>query len=629
MQVFRDAGKSIFIKVFLVLLALSFVSWGIGDYIGGSSDSAAITTEAGEISAQKVNTTYNNQKRTLEQRFNSKIDQKTAFQIGLPADTVSILIRKQLLLNEADKLGIVASPQKLKTTIENNPSFSGDNGFDFKIYRRLLQTAGQTSNTYEKELADDIRLSELPNFFKTHLEDTSTLQRYAIEAGTTLKLATVTLTQKDLATLPTPTTKDIEEFYNSQKHKYITEETRSFEALVLSLETLTQMVEISDKAIKDVYENDKKHFKTPDIYNLKQIVAFDENSINAIYKKLQAGTPFKELYAAHNGISLKNVTTEDVLPAFIKNVFTLSTGKISQPFQSELGYHIVKVETIIPGKQQSFADVRTEIKKELQEAKAEDVYYELEETLTDRMAAGEPLKAVANTLGINVQTYNDVTRSWVPENASLAPNPLLMEEAFITPEGETSNPVDLNETAIGYVQITAITPARQLSFNEAIESIKQDYAIKQRRIFLNKKAANLLAAAQKERSLINAAKRIGLKTQTVVIGRNLAQPQAWLANMKNILFSLKEQDFLPTVLPQGDALTIVQLIKRQKPSVNQLDMAQIKNNYNALLSQELEQQFMNELVLKANIKYHMNILRAIFGENLTAAHLPTVTRNDS
>ena len=66
--------KSLTIKLFLGLIALSFAVWGVGDIFQGGSDPIIATIGKTEITASQVAQTYNRELEQLRRLTNGQID---------------------------------------------------------------------------------------------------------------------------------------------------------------------------------------------------------------------------------------------------------------------------------------------------------------------------------------------------------------------------------------------------------------------------------------------------------------------------------------------------------------------------------------------------------------------------
>jgi peptidyl-prolyl cis-trans isomerase C len=163
-------------------------------------------------------------------------------------------------------------------------------------------------------------------------------------------------------------------------------------------------VEVSEEEIKQYYETHKGEFKQPEGIKLKHILIYvpqnadnktKERALNRakqIRSQLVKGAKFEELAKIYSddtasrekggdlGILRKGVT----LPEFEEKVFKLKPGEISQPILSPYGYHIVKVEKIIPEEILPFEKVKDQVKEEVKREKERAAMEELLKELAQK-----------------------------------------------------------------------------------------------------------------------------------------------------------------------------------------------------------------------------------------------------
>jgi len=148
-------------------------------------------------------------------------------------------------------------------------------------------------------------------------------------------------------------------------------------------------IEVSEEEIKQYYETHKGEFKQPEGIKLKHILIYvpqnadnktKERALNRakqIRSQLAKGAKFEELARIHSddtasrekGGDLGILRKGETLPEFEEKVFKLKPGEISQPILSPYGYHIVKVEKIIPEEILPFEKVKDQVKEEVKREK--------------------------------------------------------------------------------------------------------------------------------------------------------------------------------------------------------------------------------------------------------------------
>jgi peptidyl-prolyl cis-trans isomerase C len=106
-----------------------------------------------------------------------------------------------------------------------------------------------------------------------------------------------------------------------------------------------------------------------------------------IRKKLLDGADFAELAkkesddvgSGANGGELGTFGRGRMVPPFEQAAFSLEVGKISEPVKSQFGYHIIKVEE---HKEKSFAEVRPELERKLEQETAQKEMEKLKDSAT-------------------------------------------------------------------------------------------------------------------------------------------------------------------------------------------------------------------------------------------------------
>ncbi|MDO5037238.1 MAG: peptidylprolyl isomerase [Tissierellia bacterium] len=109
--------------------------------------------------------------------------------------------------------------------------------------------------------------------------------------------------------------------------------------------------EPSEEEIKAYYEKNKETFKQA---TASHILVEDEKTAKEIKKLLDDGGDFATLAAEHSkdesnkddGGSLGTFSPGDMVPAFDEAVFSMKEGEISDPIQTEFGYHLIKLDKI-------------------------------------------------------------------------------------------------------------------------------------------------------------------------------------------------------------------------------------------------------------------------------------------
>jgi peptidyl-prolyl cis-trans isomerase D len=118
-----------------------------------------------------------------------------------------------------------------------------------------------------------------------------------------------------------------------------------------------------------------------------------------------------------------------MVKAFDDAVFSMKPGDISQPVETEFGYHIIRLAGIRAGKAKSFEEARPEIESELKKQLASRKYAELAESFSNTLfEQSDSLKPAADLIKAAPQKSGWISRNGA-ENALLG-NPKLLQAVF-------------------------------------------------------------------------------------------------------------------------------------------------------------------------------------------------------
>ncbi|OEO30552.1 hypothetical protein VW23_020605 [Devosia insulae DS-56] len=109
---------------------------------------------------------------------------------------------------------------------------------------------------------------------------------------------------------------------------------------------------VTEESIKAAYDQLVKDFKPVEEVHARHILVATEEEAKAVKAELDGGKPFEVLAmekttdpsGKQNGGDLGFFSKGMMVPEFEAVAFTLEPGKISDPVQSQFGWHIIKVE---------------------------------------------------------------------------------------------------------------------------------------------------------------------------------------------------------------------------------------------------------------------------------------------
>lgn len=142
---------------------------------------------------------------------------------------------------------------------------------------------------------------------------------------------------------------------------------------LVNREVIEKVKSVDNKELKAYYEEHKSQFPAPEQVHARHILVKTKAEADKIKSQLDKGADFAKLAmeksedkaSGARGGDLGFFGKGDMIPQFEKVAFTLSVGKISNPVESQFGYHIIKVEEKKAAGTMSFEEAKQNIERRL------------------------------------------------------------------------------------------------------------------------------------------------------------------------------------------------------------------------------------------------------------------------
>ena len=483
----RKGARSWVAKIFLCVVALSFVAWGIGDVFRGNSATTVADVGSAQIGSNQLAQAYSTQTRNLAQ---SGVGVEPGSELaGVLVNVVlNELIDQAIYDQEAASFGITIGTETIAEAIGTNPAFQDQSGqFSPQMFPIALANIGMSEGQYVASLRRQLTSAQLIDSIMSGPPLPATLINNLFAYRYEKRTAEIVVVPNELlAGISDPTAGDLDRYYEDHEPDYRAPEYRSAEFVTIYPEDLAAGMIIAEEVLREEYEATAGRWITPELRSLQQIGFESEDQALAAYDKLITGTDFIDV-AADAGrdeamINMGTVARNDMLPGLADQVFALSEGAFSEPVQSPLGgWLIFKVTAVEPGTTQSFADAREELQQMVALDRAHDTMFDLAYELDDLLVAGDTLRQAAATLGLRVNTIELVDAEGNladPMSMQIVPSdPEFLTELFIAEPNLPSPVIETNAGGLTVVEVTEIRESRMLGLDEVRDQVLADWRL--------------------------------------------------------------------------------------------------------------------------------------------------------
>jgi peptidyl-prolyl cis-trans isomerase D len=381
-------------------LIASVAFWGVGDIFKSTGGKVLASVDGDKIYTTQLETIVSTQAKELQVQLGRSLrddERKT-----LEKQILDSVINRKLLVKEAARLGVTVSEDSVYQEVFAIADFKNDSGkFNKTAFVEFLKANKQTEKGFITSSVEDISLNLLQRMF---LHSSSIPQNIAAQVAKadnqirTVDIAEVSVTASDV---PVPTDNELLGYYKQNDSKYQDPATRIAKYFVIDTSSIEGQVDLSDTALKNYYEQTKQKYHIDRQVTLSQKIFENagDAKTDANVDKIEVGS-FIQQDLINKGIYSSE---------FVKKLFEQRAGQASSVETTPLGYVIVWTDKFTEPRQQTFEEVRSEVKQAALSQSAK-LITKVAESVEDMLARGKKMEDVAVATNLPLKTTVALTQ---------------------------------------------------------------------------------------------------------------------------------------------------------------------------------------------------------------------------
>ena len=330
---------------YLIILAIAFVfavQWGPGSRgcdspLKPPDVNTAARVNGREITRREFNQAYANYLAQWR-RVGQELTEAQAREMGLPQRILDDLVNNELMAQEAERQGIVASDDEVLVALRANRDFYGEDGkFAVTHYKDALRNYyRKTPQEYEQAVRRELSVEKLRRLLgeSAQVSDEEVKEQYFRE-GNRARLTYVRFAPTMYAgKVGEPTPADVEAYRKAHEKEIAGDYAAN--AYVYQQPEKVRARHILVKVARNATREQKDAARA---------------KVDALKKQLDGGKDFAELakevsedVSKPQGGDLGLQPREAWVPEFSAAAFALKVGEVSAPVESPFGFHLIKVE---------------------------------------------------------------------------------------------------------------------------------------------------------------------------------------------------------------------------------------------------------------------------------------------
>lgn len=620
----RKASQTLFAKILLLLLVLSFGVWGVSASLFSNTSDTVVAVGDQSVSSADFAFAYQRQVTDMSNRFGMQLTTEQARAFGIESQVFSQLAAGAALDQLAADMNLGLSQDRLAQLIADDPAFKNSGGnFDRALFSSRLRNAGLREDDYIEERSKVAIRSQIVDA----TADGFVAPKVLIDAIKAYRYENrdinyILLTNANIELIKAPDDATLAAWFETTKSGYRAPEYRSFNYVKLEPSDIADTASITDEQIREDYERRKVSYEIAGTRTIEQLSFENREMAEAALEELQKGTSFDQLVTDQGktaGDVLLGDFTRDRLPdptlaeaAFAVTAEGGTTGVVDGAF----GPVILRVTNIKEGRTQSLDEVREEIREALAEQAAIADLTAVHDQFEDLRAGGSTLKEAADQLQLQTVTVTDIDRrgldSRETEVAGIPERDKLLADVFSTEIGVEALPVTMGSNGFIWFDVTDIKAERERELAEVREKAIADWTAEQQRIALGAKAESLRQRIADGGNLEEVAAELALaveskagitrRTEDAVLGATaitaaFSGPQGTVATASGadpstqILLTVTAVRDQPTGgVPLNEDEQIAQVANSAGDDILDQMVGQLQSEYGVTINQALAQQ---------------------------------------
>ncbi len=443
LETIRNHAQGWIAKIILLFIALTFAVWGVNWYFeGGGRTQPAVSIDGEAVSQQEFLDALRQQRDAMG---------RGADEGQLRQRVLEQLINTRLLTSAGLRAGMQVTDAQVSAFLASLEPFQEDGRFSQQRLDAWLRSRGITQAYFNQMLRQDLMLQKVqtaygegavvPHGSAAHLGRLLAQRREVQERVFDMNQYLAGIRIEEAA---------VKAEYDANRQDYSTPAMVRVQYLLLSPETLASRVEVNDAALRQYYEANQARFQEPEQrrahhilirtgpgMDLKAKQAARERAEKLLQELRLNPARFEALAREHSqdpgsaerGGDLGAFTREMMVKPFADTVFGMQPGEIRGPVETEFGYHIIRLDGIVPGSKLGFEVVKEEIAAELRQQEAQRHFAEVADRFGNLVyEQPDSLEPAAKELGLTLQESGWISKSGA--EPKLLGHPRLVEALF-------------------------------------------------------------------------------------------------------------------------------------------------------------------------------------------------------
>lgn len=386
-------------RILVGLIFLVFISWGaetIIDTWSHQDNNVVAWVGSKRVTMQQLESATNMQfqQYAAQQGLTDKSQIPNEIKASLINQTLQQLITESNLLEAADKAGLTVSDDALRNLVFSFPAFQQNGKFSRELFNLYISQQNTTEANFLIGLRNQLTLSGLKEPLISGISASDIMVKNIFSfSNETRQVSYIQLPFSNFKPNVAPSDAMLKRYYDNHLGEFTLPEFRKVKLIFISPDTVAKSIEVPDQELLQYYNSRKNEFQKPESRNLQIVTVKDQKAAESLATSWKSATweAVQKQAQQENGFAttLSEFTAQASPSAELTNaVQKTALNTISAPIKTPMGWSVFKVTAIVPAHEITFASVKDQLKTELVQTRAKQVFYKNVREIQDILASG-------------------------------------------------------------------------------------------------------------------------------------------------------------------------------------------------------------------------------------------------
>jgi len=616
----RNRTQTTFAKVILVIIIIPFALFGIDSYLSSVGNVIHIASVNEELITAKSLQEAENQ---FKARQDESTDPKMFESVEFKKAVLDQLITTKLINQEIKNSGFYISNSQVGTYIAGMREFQKNGKFSQDQYDEILKINNLSPKKFDDKIKSDLGTQQVKDSLrKLSFVPKDKIQDLVNLAYQKRDVSIYELKQDDFKDKIDLSDSALKKVYEESKSSFMRPDQVKIKFIIYSVAGIVPNIKVANKEVKDYFTNNINRYQTDqqrrakhilftvraDLTDsqVKEIANKAQNVLNEIKKnpksfKKNAKEYSQDTESSKNGGDLGFFSRGDMTKVFEDTVFSMSKNQISELIKTEFGFHIVML-TDIKGEEVKFESVKNQIKGELIFNKALGEFGSNAEDFSNTVyEQSESLQQAATKFSLKIEDSE-----WLSfESAKKFFNNEAFAQAifdkYAIDEKKNIAAIEASPNNLVAARVVDFRPSTAKSFEEVKVSIKEFLIEAESQKLLLAAGAKLIKDVKSKERAVDWIDQLEVDR---IDRKGLSDP------IINAIFKMDDRK-LPEYTGLYDSrgeFIVIQLNKVTTETVEDKDSIDTYyNEYISMIQEEIDFSFISDLKAKADIDINSNL----------------------